>query len=114
MITSSRDSSARWSLKRNYDGCALCNSTWGNVWAEVEGERSFFCCDLCVVQFRGLIDRIKHETGWHRIDSMEIAGDRRSRTCDVASGGSRARFLFSFGSEGALLRFQRVEASSSG
>ncbi|HLM70106.1 MAG TPA: TA0938 family protein [Thermoplasmata archaeon] len=94
-------------MKRNYDGCAICNSTWGNVWAEVDGERLFFCCDLCVVQYRGLLERIQRETGWSTIDSIEIAGDRRGRTCDVTSGKARERFLFAFTPEGALLRFQR-------
>jgi putative zinc binding protein len=92
-------------LKRNYDGCAICNSTWGNVWAEVEGERLFFCCDLCVVQYRHLIERIKRETGWSQIESIEIAGDRRGRTCEVVSGEARSRFAFSFDPEGKLLRF---------
>jgi len=99
-------------MKRNYDGCAICDSTWGNVWAEVEGERMFFCCDLCVVQFRGLIDRIKQETGWDRIDAIEIAGDRRGRVCVAESAGDRARFGFAFTPEGQLLRFSRGNASS--
>jgi len=96
-------------LKRNYTGCAICGSTWGNVWAEVEGERLFFCCELCAVQYRGLIDRIKQETGWETIDSIDIAGDRRGRTCSVRGGDREARFLFTFNSEGHLLRFQRSE-----
>jgi hypothetical protein len=101
-------------LKRNYDGCAICNSTWGNVWAEVEGERLFFCCDLCVVQYRGLIDRIKQDTGWSQIDSMELAGDRRGRTCEVASGDAKERFVFAFNSEGGILRFQRAGPTPAG
>jgi putative zinc binding protein len=101
-------------LKRNYDGCAICNSTWGNVWEEVEGERLFFCCDLCVVQYRGLIHRIKQETGWDRIDSIEIAGDRRGRTCAVTSGESAAKFVFAFNPEGHILRFGPVPTVSGG
>jgi hypothetical protein len=94
-------------MKRNYDGCAICNSTWGNVWAEIEGERMFFCCDLCVVQFRNLVQRIRRETGWGRIDSIVIAGDRRGRTCAAASGGARSGFEFAFNSDGEILRFRR-------
>lgn len=100
-------------MKRNYDGCAICNSTWGNVWAEVEGERLFFCCDLCVVQYRGLLERVKFDTGWSQIDSMDIAGDRRGRTCEVSSGGVRARFDFAFNPEGKILRFRRAERGPS-
>jgi len=93
-------------LKRNFDGCAICNSTWGNLWAEVDGERLFFCCAICEVQYRGLIERIKKETGWSHLTSLDIAGDRRGRTCDVSSDGQHARFVFAFNSEGQLLRFQ--------
>lgn len=83
------------------------------MWEEVDDERLFFCCDLCAVQYRGLIDRIKRETGWERLDSIEIAGDRRARTCSVSRGATRARFLFSFNSDGQLIRFQRAEAIDS-
>jgi hypothetical protein len=100
-------------LKRNYDGCAICNSTWGNVWAEIGEERLFFCCDLCVVQYRELWERVNREVGWDRVDSIDIAGDRRGRTCEVASGDRRARFVFAFNSVGKLLRFQRAELPSS-
>ncbi len=100
-------------MKRNYDGCAICNSTWGNLWTEVDGERVFFCCDLCEIQYRGLIGRIKQSTGWDRIDALEIAGDRRGRTCEVAAGKEHARFLFTFNSDGNLLRFQRTDPAPS-
>lgn len=96
-------------MRRNYTGCAICNSTWGNVWAEIDGERVFFCCEVCVVQFRCLLDRIRSETGWPRVDSIEIAGDRRGRTCSVSHGAARARFAVAFNSEGSLLRFQPAE-----
>jgi Ta0938 len=94
-------------LKLNYRGCAICDSTWGNVWEDVEGQRMFFCCDLCLVQFRGLVERIKHDTGWARIDALDVAGDRRGRTCTVASGSEVARFSFTFNSEGRLRQFLR-------
>lgn len=99
-------------MKRNYDGCAICNSTWGNVWAEVEGERTFFCCDLCLLQFRNLVDRIKAVEGWSRIDALEISGDRQGRWCHASSGDARARFAFAFNSEGALRRFDREDEAA--
>ena len=92
-------------MKLNYRGCAICDSTWGNVWEEVEGQRMFFCCDLCHLQFRGLLERIKRDTGWNRIDALEVAGDRRGRTGVATSGRQVARFTFAFNSEGALRRF---------
>jgi Ta0938 len=101
-------------MKRNYDGCAICNSTWGNVWADVEGERLFFCCDLCVTQYRELIGRVRKATGWDRIESIEIAGDRRGRTAEVVAGTDRARFAFAFTAEGKLLHFRAVDPPSPG
>jgi hypothetical protein len=95
-------------LKRNYSGCAICDSTWGNVWEEVEGERMFFCCSLCVVQFRRLIDRIKSETGWPTVESVEIGGDRRGRTCVATYGGSTFRVAVAFTPEGELRRFETL------
>lgn len=96
-------------MKRNYSGCAICDSTWGDVWAEIDGERMFFCCELCVVQFRSLVDRLKSETGGSRLDSLEIHGDRKGRTCTAASGERVVRARFSFTPEGDLMRFERVE-----
>ena len=96
-------------MKLNYQGCAICDSTWGNVWADVEGQRMFFCCDICRVQFLGLIERIKRETGWSRLDAVEVAGDRRGRTCLATSGSESARFAFTFNAEGTLRRFARQD-----
>jgi hypothetical protein len=101
-------------LKRNYTGCAICDSTWGNLWEEVEGERMFFCCSICVVQFRHLVDRIKEESGWPTIESLEISGDRRGRTCVAATGTETLRVRFAFNSEGALLRFEKLEPAPKG
>lgn len=82
------------------------------MWAEVDGERLFFCCDLCLVQYRELIDHIKHDSGWDRIDSLDIAGDRRGRTCDVGSGENHLRYRLAFNTEGRILRFQREDLST--
>lgn len=99
-------------MKRNYTGCAICDSTWGNLWEEVEGERMFFCCSTCVVQFRRLVERIEKETGWSRIESLEIAGDRRGRTCVARSGPETIRARVMFDPEGELLRFEKLAPSS--
>ncbi len=96
-------------MKRNYTGCAICDSTWGNLWEEVEGERMFFCCSICVVQFRNLVGRIKETAGWPAVESLEIRGDRRGRTCVAQSGSETLRVRFAFNPEGELLRFERLE-----
>ena len=95
-------------MRHNYAGCAICDSTWGNLWEDVDGERTFFCCPICAVQFRRLVERIKRETGWARIEDLEIAGDRRGRTCVARSEDRTVRVRFAFNPEGELLRFERV------
>jgi putative zinc binding protein len=96
-------------LKRNYAGCAICDSTWGDHWEEVEGDRMFFCCALCAVQFQGLVARIRTETGWPALDEIVLSGDRRGRECTARCGGSTYRAGFAFNAEGAILRFQRLD-----
>jgi hypothetical protein len=96
-------------LKLNYAGCALCDSTWGDVWEEVDGERTFFCCATCAVQFRNLVARIQKETGWSRIDALELSGGRRGRACLATSDHRSFRARFVFNSEGGLLSFEAAE-----
>lgn len=93
-------------MRRNYSGCAICDSTWGDVWAEVEGERMFFCCDVCLTQFRHLVGRLREATGWPRIDSLEIAGDRRGRRCEAGYGHERFRCFIAFNSDGDVREFR--------
>ena len=95
-------------MKRNYIGCAICDSTWGDVWAAVEGERMFFCCELCVVQFRGLCDRIRAETGWSAIEAIEIVGDRRGRSCRASAGTRTFACVVAFNPQGKIRRFETV------
>ncbi|MFZ0892828.1 MAG: TA0938 family protein [Thermoplasmata archaeon] len=97
-------------MKRNYEGCAICDSTWGDVWAEVEGERTFFCCRVCVVQFQRLVERVKVETGWTRIDQLTLAGDRRGRTGEAITSGERFQFFVAFNPEGEIREFTRAGA----
>ncbi|HEV2317027.1 MAG TPA: TA0938 family protein [Thermoplasmata archaeon] len=92
-------------MRINYSGCAICDSTWGDHWEEVDGERRFFCCALCARQFRALLARIRATTGWSTLEELVIAGDRRGRTCTVSSRSGTARFSFAFNSEGALREF---------
>jgi len=93
-------------LKRNYTGCAICDSTWGDVWEEVDGERMFFCCATCAVQFRRLVGRIREATGWPLIEALEIGGDRRGRSWEARTGSATARGRVSFTAEGEILRFE--------
>ncbi len=95
-------------MKVNYTACAICNSSWGNLWEEVDGERLFFCCDLCVLQFQSLVRRVKTETGWPTIDSLIIAGDRRGRTCHAMRGRDSYDCALSFNAQGEIRSFRSL------
>ncbi|MCI4353535.1 MAG: TA0938 family protein [Thermoplasmata archaeon] len=71
----------------------------------MDGERLFFCCDICLREFRQLVARIKSETGWDRIDSVQVAGDRRGRTCLATRAGTRYECAFAFNAEGSLREY---------
>jgi Ta0938 len=111
MTTSSPGLSAEERLKHNYEGCAICDSTWGDVWAEIDGERTFFCCQLCVVQFQRLVERVKTETGWARIDQLTLAGDRRGRIGEARFTDERFDFFIAFNPEGEIREFVRRDGA---
>jgi len=88
------------------EGCAICQSTWGDYWAEVEGQRMFFCCELCEIEFRNMIQQIKQRTGWQQIDEVQIMGDHRGRECTALSKNNAYRFFIRFNSQGGIETFQ--------
>ncbi|MCI4319731.1 MAG: TA0938 family protein [Thermoplasmata archaeon] len=98
-------------MKLREDGCALCGSTWGDYWTEIDGERRFFCCELCALQFGHLLASIRNELGDGRVDGVAIEGDRRGRTVAVEHPGGPSRFSFYFGGEGEVRRFRRTTPS---
>lgn len=95
-------------MKRNYAGCAICDSTWGDVWEEIDGERMFFCCARCATQFRHLVDRVKAATGWSTIDALDIAGDRRGRSCTAFRASSTFRCVIAFNAQGDVRAFATI------
>ena len=100
-------------MKVNYAACAICASSWGNLWEEVDGTRLFFCCDVCATQFRNLVDRIKSETGWAAVESLIIAGDRRGRTCQAVRGGASYACKVAFNAQGAIRMFSPERSPAS-
>jgi hypothetical protein len=95
-------------LKTDYEGCAICGSTWGDVWAPVDGESMFFCCDICARQFQGLVARIKAAAGWPRVDEIHIQGDRRGRTCTARRGESSGTYFVAFTPDGRVREFHEL------
>lgn len=66
----------------------------------------FFCCDVCALQFRGLLDRLLAATGWPSVDGLEIVGDRRGRTVTARHADHRFRCFIAFNSEGLVRTFE--------
>ena len=62
-------------------GCVICGATWGDYWEEVEGQRLFFCCDICAREFTNMVRTVKERTGWTTIDEIKTEGDYRGRVC---------------------------------
>ena len=95
-------------MKRNYAGCAICDSTWGGITEEVEGEPTFFCCAICALQFRRLVDRVKRSAGWPTLEAIEISGDRRGRTVQAEYGGESRGFTVAFTPQGEIRSFSAL------
>ncbi len=91
-------------------GCAICGATWGNHWADVEGQRMFFCCSVCEVEFQNMIAEIKRRTGWKTIDEIEIVGDSRLRECKATLDNRTFEFSIGFNSEGGVRIFNEKPA----
>ncbi|HZY71045.1 MAG TPA: TA0938 family protein [Thermoplasmata archaeon] len=98
-------------MKLREDGCVLCGSTWGDVRAKVDGERRFFCCEVCARQFTNLLRRVREASGWDRLDALEISGDRRGRVAVAHRGAEERRFAFVFGYDAEVRRFRAVPPS---
>jgi len=87
-------------------GCALCEATWGDYWEEVEGQRMFFCCDICATEFKDMIREVKSHTGWGSVDELKMRGDYRGRDCTALSGDKKYDFLVRFDSKGQVQDFK--------
>ena len=88
------------------DGCVICGATWGDYWEEVEGQRMFFCCDICATEFKKMVEEVKNRTRWKTIDEIKMKGDYRGRECVAISGESKYPFFVRFNSKGEVETFQ--------
>ncbi len=96
-------------MKVPEQGCALCEATWGNYWAEVDGQRMFFCCSICEVEFRNMVNRVREKTGWTTIDELKMSGDYRGRECTALSGDLSYQFFIRFDSKGDIQAFKETK-----
>ena len=95
-------------MKVPEEGCALCEATWGDYWAEVESQRMFFCCSICEVEFRNMVNEVKRRTGWKSLDEIKMMGDHRGRECTALSEGKSFRFFIRFDARGEIQTFSEV------
>ncbi len=90
-------------------GCALCGSTWGNYWREVEGANRFFCCSLCADAWENAAVKLKEKTGWPRVDFLFIDETRGNEGDGHARfGGMEVRFSLAGEDDGTITRFDIV------
>lgn len=78
------------------EGCALCESTWGDYWEQVEGQKVFFCCWICAAAFKNMVKEIRARTGWPTVDEIKIKGDYRGRECIALRGPNSYKFFVRF------------------
>jgi hypothetical protein len=88
-------------------GCALCGSSWGNWWEEVEGRRLFFCCSLCAAAYKGAVRHVELATGWDRVDSLFL-DDVRGNEADghARRGDQRVRFWLTGEDDGTITKLE--------
>ncbi|BAB67721.1 TA0938 family protein [Sulfurisphaera tokodaii] len=90
-------------------GCALCGATWGEYYEEIDGDRLFFCCDFCALEFKNMINEVKKRTGWSKIDELIINGNYYTgRTCVAKLGEKEYKFYVKFNEEGDVGIFKEV------
>jgi Ta0938 len=99
-------------LKVREDGCVICGSTWGDYWREIEGQRMFFCCEVCANEYGNMVAEVKKRTGWRSVDEINMEGNFRGRSCEALNGSQSYKFFVIFEEGGAIRNF--VERQTSG
>jgi hypothetical protein len=91
-------------------GCALCGATWGNYYEEIDGEKLFFCCEMCATGFKNMIREVKYRTGWKAIDNLSIEGNYyMGRTCVAENEEKRYKFYLKFDDNAKIATFEQIE-----
>ncbi len=61
-----------------------------------------FCCDICAVEFKNMINEVKKKTGWKTIDEIKMKGNYRGRDCTALYAGKKYSFSIRFDSKGGI------------
>lgn len=94
----------------NETGCALCNSTWGTYYRDIDKERMLFCCNICADIFENMVKQVKEETGWKKIDEIELHGNySNGRNCTARHGKKQFNYYFRTYSNGEMMEFKSME-----
>lgn len=92
-------------------GCAICEATWGDYWEEIDGQRMFFCCDVCAAEFKNMVNEVKIRTGWKTLDEIKMNGNYRGRDCTALCAGKEFGFFVRFDSKGRIDTFKEQAAN---
>ncbi len=68
----------------------------------------FFCCSICEVEFRNMVNEVKRRTGWKILDEIKLTGDYRGRDGTAWSGERSYRFFIRFDARGEIQTFSQV------
>ena len=91
----------------NEKGCALCDATWGEYYREIEGEKMFFCCNICADIFENMVNEVKKRTGWEKIGYIQLIGNySKGRECKATSGNESYNYYFRTYGDGRMMAFQ--------
>ncbi len=92
----------------NTEGCGLCNATWGEYWRDIDGESMLFCCDVCADIFQTMVNKVKENTGWNSIDSVNLVGNyNKGRECSAKNGNEEFKYYFRTYSNGKFITFEK-------
>ncbi|MGB9729597.1 MAG: TA0938 family protein [Thermoprotei archaeon] len=91
------------------NGCTLCGATWGEYYEEIDGQKLFFCCNICALEFKNMINEAKKRTNWIKIDELTIKGNYYTgRTCTAKNENREYKFYVKFGNEGEITTFKEI------
>lgn len=92
----------------NTEGCGLCNATWGEYYRDIDGDRMFFCCNICADIFETMVEKVKKATGWKSIDYVELVGNYSSgRECVAKSDDKEFKYYFRTYGDGTFITFEK-------